>query len=222
MTILIFGATGSAGGSVLRACLDAPEVDQVRALVRRDPRLRHPKLQLRVHQDFADYRGAGAAFAAVDACFYCLGKSVRQVSGEAEYRVVTHDYAVAAARALRDASPGAAFQFVSGSGAHLDSRFMWARVKAETERDLIALCGAVCWRPAAIDGMPSASEPALYRRLRPVFRLLRPFRGLYVHGEDIGRAMLQATADGWRGRIVENAALRDLADRWRAAHPAAG
>ncbi|MGD9904581.1 MAG: hypothetical protein AB7U83_14040 [Vicinamibacterales bacterium] len=36
MTILLFGATGSAGGSVLRACLAAPEVSEVRAPVRRE------------------------------------------------------------------------------------------------------------------------------------------------------------------------------------------
>ena len=218
MIVLLFGATGSAGGSVLRACLDAAEVTEVRALVRRVPALTDPKLRPLVHRDFADYRGAEAAFAGVDACFYCLGKSVRQVSGEAEYRVITHDYALSAASALLVGSPGAVFQFISGSGTHLTSRFMWARVKAETERDLMALCGAVCWRPAAIDGVASASEPALYRHMRPVFRLLRPIRRLYVHGEDIGRAMLQATSDGLRNQIIENAPLRDLADRWRAAH----
>jgi uncharacterized protein YbjT (DUF2867 family) len=31
MKVLIFGATGSAGGSVLRACLAAPDVREVRA-----------------------------------------------------------------------------------------------------------------------------------------------------------------------------------------------
>ncbi len=82
MIVLLFGATGSAGGSVLRACLDAAEVTEVRALVRRVPTVTDPKLRAIVHRDFADYRGAEAAFAGVDACFYCLGKSVRQVSGE--------------------------------------------------------------------------------------------------------------------------------------------
>ena len=94
---------------------------------------------------------------------------------------------------------------------------MWARVKAETERDLLADGHPVnCWRPAAIDGVPSASEPLLFRLARPVFRLLKPFRSLYIKAEDIGIAMLAATAAGMRGRIVENAEIRDLADRARA------
>ena len=94
-----------------RACLDAAEVTEVRALVRRVPTVTDPKLRAIVHRDFADYRGAEAAFAGVDACFYCLGKSVRQVSGEPESRVITHDYALAAAGALLAGSPGAVFRF---------------------------------------------------------------------------------------------------------------
>jgi len=94
------------------------------------------------------------------------------------------------------------------------SRFMWARVKAETERALVPF-GAVCWRPAMIDGVPSSSEPVLYKLLRPIGRiLLSPFRQLYVTGADIGRAMLVATADGIRGRTLSNAEIRDLAEQF--------
>jgi len=221
MVVLLFGATGSAGGSVLRACLDAAEVTELRAIVRRAP-VAHPKLRTIVQTDFLAYGAVASAFAGVDACFYCLGKSVSQVSGDEEYRLITHDYAMAAGRALQAASPSAVFQFVSGAGARLDSRFMWARVKAETERDLMTVSDAVCWRPASIDGVASASEPRLYRMLRPVMRLMRPIRSLYVHGEDIGRAMLQATVEGTRRRVIENAELRDFADRWRATHPRVG
>jgi len=56
---------------------------------------------------------------------------------------------------------------------------------------------------------------------RPVFRLFRPFRSLYVSGDDIGRAMLQAMQDDVRGRIIENAELRDMADRRRVSQAAA-
>ena len=216
MTVLMFGATGSAGGSVLRVCLASPLVTELRAVARRPLPVQGQKLRTFIHHDFANYGAVREAFAGVDACLYCLGISVTQVSGEPEYRRITHDFAVAAAAALKAASPAAQFHFVSGQGAHLKSRFMWARVKAETERDLMDQSDAICWRPAAIDGMPSASEPRLYSFFRPAYRLFSPFRSLYVKGEDIGLAMLQAAQEPRTARIIENAGIRDLADRARA------
>ena len=194
-------------------CLAHPAVEEVRAITRRPLALTHPKLSVQIHSNYQDYTAVAGAMRGVDACLYCLGISVSQVSGEAEYRTITRDFAVAAASALVAQSPQATFHFLSGRGASVDSRFMWARVKGETERELMALVEAVCWRPAAIDGMPSASEPLKYRLLRPLLRVFRPFRGLYVTGDDIGRAMLQATIEMMRRRIISNAEIRDIADR---------
>ena len=176
--------------------------------------LSDPKLREVIHSDYLDFTAIDDAFAGIDACFYCLGISVMQVSGEAEYRRITHDMTLAAARALKARSRDAVFHFISGRGSSLTSRQMWARVKAETERDLMAFNEAVCWRPAAIDGVPSAREPFIFKVARPILRIVfGPFRGLYVKGEDIGRAMLEATRQDLRSRIIENAELRDLADR---------
>ena len=214
MVVLILGASGSAGGGVLQSCLKSPTVAEVRAIARRPLAVAHPKLQVVQHQDYADYSAIAPTFAGVDACLHCLGKSSTQVSGEAEYRRLTYDFALAAAHAVWQGSPDAVFQFISGKSTSLDSRYMWARVKAETERDLLAAGHPVnCWRPAAIDGPPSASEPMLFTLARPVVRVVfGPFRSLYVKAEDIGIAMLAATAAGIRGKIIENAEIRDLAD----------
>ncbi len=92
----------------------------------------------------------------------------------------------------------------------MNSRFMWARVKAQTENDLMTLINTVCWRPAFIDGELSGSGPRLYRILRPALRLLKPWRSLYVNGQDLGYAMLKATAQNFRGRIIENTEIREL------------
>jgi uncharacterized protein YbjT (DUF2867 family) len=210
--VLILGATGSAGGCVLRMALAASDVETVRTITRRPLGITHPKLTEVIHDDYADYSRVAGAFAGVDACFYCLGKSVSQVSGEAEYRRITHDFALAAARMLHAQSPGTVFHFLSGAGADVNSSYMWARVKAETDRDLLTSFPALCWHPAAIDGMPSASEPLKYKVLRPVIRAFFGWsRRYYVTGDEIGRAMLHATRQGMRGRVVSNAEIRDMA-----------
>ena len=214
MKILMFGATGLAGGSVLKACLAAPTVDEVRVFTRHPTGFSDSKLHEFIHHDFLNYSGTSDAFAGIDACLFCLGVSVMQVPDESEYRQITHDFALAAARQLKKNSPQATFHYVSGQGTKLDSRMMWARVKAETERELIGMMKAVCWRPSFIDGDPSATTPKLIRVLRPALKLLKPFPGLYVEGRDIGRAMIQATIENVQGRMIENSEIRELASRY--------
>src|SRR5436190_7045785 len=105
MQILLFGATGLAGGGVLRACLDAPDVSEVRAVVRRATGVRDPKLREIIHDNYLDYSAIADAFAGVDACFFCLGVSVSQVPLEADYRRIHQQFPTAAATLLRAQSP---------------------------------------------------------------------------------------------------------------------
>jgi len=212
MKILLFGATGSAGAAVLDACLAASIVDEVRAITRRPMMHTSPKLRTYVHKDFLDYATVEEAFRFIDACLFCLGISTTQVSQE-EYRTISYSYPLAAANMLKAKSPGAAFHYISGQGTKAGSRMFWARVKAQTEHDLIELVDADCWRPSFIDAKPSPGLPKLYALIQPIGRLLKPFPNLYVHGHDIGRAMLQATVEKLRRRTIENAEIRQIATR---------
>ncbi len=212
MKIVLFGASGRAGGGVLKACLAASQVEEVRAITRRPLAITNDKLRTFLHTDFLDYQAVADAFAEVDACLYCLGISSTQASGEAEYRKITYEFALAAAHLLKLQSPEAIFHFISGRSTSLNSRFMWARVKAETESDLMKLMKTVCWRPAYIDGELSANSPWSLRLASPLLNLLKAFPNLYVKAEDIGRAMLQATRENMHGQIIENAEIRAIAD----------
>jgi uncharacterized protein YbjT (DUF2867 family) len=215
MKILLFGASGTAGGAVLQACLDTPVVEEVRVIVRRTLGRTEVKLREFVHTNYLDYTAVMEAFRAVDACLFCLGTSATQVSKE-EYVKISHDYTVAAAKMLKKESLGAAFHYISGAGTRAESRTLWSKVKGQTENELMELVEADCWRPAFIDAKPSASLPKVYALLRPALRLLRPFRSLYVSGEDLGRAMLEATREDLRRRVIENVEIRELAQRFGA------
>ncbi|HST22289.1 MAG TPA: NmrA family NAD(P)-binding protein [Blastocatellia bacterium] len=212
MKVIIFGASGTAGSGVLRACLADPSVEEARAITRSPLSAASDKLRTFLHKDYLDYSSISEAFADVDACFYCLGVSATQVSGEQEYRKITYDFALAAARMLKLQSPDAVFHFISGRSTGLNSRFMWARVKAETERDLMSFTNAVCWRPAYIAGELSHNRPLQIRIVRTIFKLMKPSRSLYVDAEDIGRAMIRATTENIRSRIIENPEIRAMAE----------
>lgn len=212
MKTLLFGATGMVGTAVLETCLATSIVDEVRAITRRPLMNTSPKLRTYVHKDFLDYSTAQEAFRGIDACLFCLGTSVTQVSKD-DYRKISYAFPLAAAHMLKSHSPGAAFHYISGKGTNAHSRMLWARVKAHAEQDLIDLVDAVCWRPAFIDAKPSPSMPKLYAVLLPLGRLAKSFPSLYVHGDDLGRAMLQATKENLRRRIIENPEIRQIAAR---------
>lgn len=197
---------------MLEACLAATNVEEVRAITRRPLMNTSSKLRTFVHKDFLNYATVEEAFRGIDACLFCLGISSTQVSAE-EYRTITYAYTLAAANMLKQHSPGAAFHYISGKGTRADSRMMWARVKAQTEHDLLELVEADCWRPAFIDAKPSPSLPKIFAVVSPLGRLFKPFPGLYVHGHDLGRAMLQATKENLRKKIIENPEIRAIAAR---------
>jgi len=218
LRVAVFGPTGVAGSGVLRACLAAPEVASIVAVTRRPLGLDSGKLRAVLCADFTDLRPVASAFVDLDACFYCLGISVSQVSA-AEYRTITYTYALEAARAMKEASPDHTFHFVSGSGTRVGSRLMWARVKGETEEALkgAGLAGALCWRPAMIlgDRLPGGLAWP-YRALYPVMRLLAGIPSLSVRAESIGDAMIETQLEGRREGTIHNLEIRSLAERYRA------
>src|SRR5699024_3480848 len=150
-----------------RECLLDGGVREVVAVGRSASGQSHPKLRDLVLADLTDYSAAGRDLAGADACFFCLGVASAGMS-EADYRRITYDIAVAAAKALVAVSPGATFVFVSGAGTDAASRAMWARVKGETENAILALPfkAACAFRPGFIqplDGIRSRTR--LYRVL---------------------------------------------------------
>src|SRR5436305_481553 len=99
MRVIIFGATGMVGQSALRECLLDDGVERVLTIGRSKTGRQHDKLRELVHADLTEYRSIAGELNGFDACFFCLGVSSSGMS-EDDYRRVTHDTAVAAARAL--------------------------------------------------------------------------------------------------------------------------
>lgn len=222
MRILVLGASGAAGGSLLDVALSSPLVEEVRTLSRRKIETGSTRHLGVVHDDLFDYRAVAGTFAGLDAAFYCIGRSVSQVGEEAAYRRLAFEAAEVAAAQLAAASPAAAFHYLSGQGASLASRQMWARVKAEAEQSLIARYAAVCWRPGAIDARRTEGWPFFYPAVIRTMRWIFPSRRYYIRGEDLGRAMLEVAAGNARSRILENPEIRAIADRVRAQERIAG
>jgi uncharacterized protein YbjT (DUF2867 family) len=215
MKVIIFGATGMIGQGVLHQCLLAPDVESVLAVTRSPLGRQDPRLRELVHRDFTDFSAIEGQLAGYDACFFCLGVSSVGMN-EADYRRVTHDFTLAAARALLRASPGLTFIYVSGASTDAASRTMWARVKGQTENALLALPfkRVYMFRPGFIQPLHGiTSKTRLYRAIyaigRPIYPLLRALApGVATDTDQMGRAMLAGARQGLPKPILETTDIR--------------
>jgi uncharacterized protein YbjT (DUF2867 family) len=219
MDVVLFGATGMVGQGVLRECLRDREVGSVLSIVRSATGQRHPKLRELVHTNFLDYSAIEDQLSGFDACFFCLGVSSAGMTEE-NYRRVTYDFTMAAARTLARLNPTMTFIYVSGMGTDSSERgrSMWARVKGKTENELLRLPfqAAYMFRPAAIvplDGIRSKTKlyRALYVVLGPILPWLNAQFPKYVTTtEQVGRAMIKVTKQGAQKPVLENLDINRL------------
>jgi uncharacterized protein YbjT (DUF2867 family) len=219
MKVVLFGATGMIGQGVLRECLIDAGVDRVLTIGRSATGQRHDKLREIVHTDLLDFTAIRTELAGYDACFFCLGITSAGMN-EADYRRVTCDIALAAARTLVDLNPTMTFVFVSGMGADSSERgrIMWARVKGATENAILALPfkASYVFRPAFVQPMHGITSRtswynAFYRVVGPLYPVLsRLAPGYMLTTEQIGQAMLHAIREGAPERVLESRDIRAL------------
>jgi uncharacterized protein YbjT (DUF2867 family) len=219
MNVILFGATGMVGQGVLRECLLDPDVHQVLSIVRTPSGQHDPKLRELVHADFFDYSTIEPQLTGFDACFFSLGVSSAGMSEE-QYKHLTYDLTLAAATTLAKLNPAMTFLYVSGAGTDSTEhgRIMWARVKGKTENDLLKLLfrAAHMFRPGLIQplhGIRSKTRvyQIFYNVLNPVFPLVKAaFPKSITTTEQIGRAMLQVTRNGFPKPILEAKDINSL------------
>ena len=218
--LVIVGATGMVGGYALSYALDHAAVGRVTAIGRRKLGLSHPKLAEVLHQNFADCSALSETLIGQDAAVFCLGAYTGAVP-DGEFRKITVDYPIEFARVLRGSSPGAAFSFLSGSGADPTgrSRMAFARYKGQAENALLAagFPRVYIFRPAYIYPVEPRKEPNFsYRLLRaiyPAFRVLFPNQ--VIPADDLARAMVDVAVRGageQRSLVFENRDIRAIVE----------
>ena len=222
MNVAIFGSSGMVGQGVLLECLRDPGVESILTVARKPYGPQRPnfpnqqKIREIVHADFQDFTAVEPELTGLDACYFCLGAGSSGMS-EADYTRITYGITVAAVRTLVKASPNLTFIFISGEGSDSTekSRIMWARVKGKAENAVLGagFKSAYVFRPGfieAFDGIESRTPlyRKLYKLFAPLIFLIKKFMPQRItNTQQIGRAMLQVTRNGYSKPILTTADL---------------
>lgn len=212
MKLILTGATGFVGGEVLSQALKDPDIERVTVFTRRALPLQHPKLHQIELADFTDWSGVAADDLRADACIWCLGISQTAVD-KPTYVRITHDYTIAAAKALLAKNPDLRFCFLSGSRADQQERVSvyYGKIKGRTELALNGLTpNAFHFRPGLIRAtLPEHDIPVI---ARVAGYIAIPFDwfsdGVSVDCVQLARRLLNVAKHGNRQHIFENATIR--------------
>jgi uncharacterized protein YbjT (DUF2867 family) len=219
--VLLVGATGLIGTSVMRAAVDRPAVRLV-ALARREvplPEGARMEMLLAPTEDWPD----AIRTIAPDAVICALGTTWKQAGrDEAAFRAVDQALVLDVAHAARAAGAGR-FVLVSSVGAAIGAKSFYLQVKGEVEEAMAKLRfdRLDILRPGLLLGARGADR-RLGERLGI---MLSPLSNLVLQGDwrhyrsiaaqDVARAALQCIVERPNGRFVhEHDALCRLAPRW--------
>ena len=200
--IAIFGASGTAGDGILKAALADPDVNTIHVITRRaTPRIEagiaSGKVVMTKHLDYLDYSAVQDQLRDVQAVYWALGTSSRNVDDET-YSVIHVDFPVRFVNEWLQVSrrSNISFHYISSSDISEDSTMHWAREKVRAEKELFALAegtklSVVAYRPDYIG--PTEEEAHLGQEL--LYWFFAPIRAA-VRAQQIGQSMLEVTARG--------------------------
>ena len=191
--VVLAGATGLVGQSLLQGLLADESVATVHALGRRAITARHPKLISHV-VDFT----ALPPFPEVDEVYLALGTTIKVAGSQAAFRAIDFEANLAVARAALEAG-ARRLGVVSAMGADARSRIFYNRVKGELEQALSTLGfdALVIARPSLLTGnRESLGQPERAGEKMATYAsgFLRPFIPANyrpIAAADVARALLQ-------------------------------
>ena len=208
MKILIAGSTGMIGKLILEHCLNSIEVNEVRSLVRKPTVTKHSKLKEIVIENFEDYSKHVDLFKNIDTAFFCIGLYTGQVP-DAKFKLITVNYAVEFAFALKRESPKSTLCLLSGMGADRTekSRTSFARYKGMAENRISLLnLKFHAFRPGYIYPVEQRKEPNIgYQFFRFIYPITKYFgKGASIKSSELALAMFKVGLNGAETEILEN------------------
>lgn len=198
MNVIIFGATGMVGKSVLIEALKKDDIDQVLVITRQSCGIEHFKLNEIILDDLFEVDKCKDDLVGYDACIWAIGVSAVGKT-ETEYSKVTEDLTLIWANRLLENNPEFSFCYCSAGGA--GGYGMWARVRRNVENALrnMSFLHVGVVRPGVIkpaEGITSRTRGyqigvKLMKPLSSIYpSLISCFPWLFTTSEILGQAMI--------------------------------
>lgn len=219
MHVIITGATGMVGKSVLLECLEHPAVEKILLINRRPSAMNHVKVKELLISDFNNIAEYKAELSGYNACFFCMGVSAIGLSEKA-YSAVTFQLTKAFADVLYEQNKDLVFNYVSGAGTDSSEKgkTMWARVKGKTENYILnkGFKDAYMFRPGAIipeKGIKSNTGwyNALYVLAKPFFPFMKRSKDITTTTK-LGRLMIHTVLEPSKLKHLSNRDINKLAN----------
>jgi nucleoside-diphosphate-sugar epimerase len=217
MKVLITGATGMVGRSVLLECLEDNAVEKVYLLSRKSIEFLHPKIVEILISDFEKLTKDDFLDISLDACFHCMGiSSVGQ--SEAAFSKVTYDVTKVLMDVMFEVNPSMVITYVSGVGTDTSEKgkVMWARVKGKTENYILnkGFKKSYMFRPGMIlpeKGIKSRTflYQFFYVILRPFFPLFRLSKNVTTTTK-LGKSMIRLITKEYPSVYIENRDVNEI------------
>lgn len=217
--VLIIGASGLVGGTIMEQLLADSSVEEIIVLARKSLNIANGKLR-EIVIDFDQIANLSDEIFAVDAVFSCLGTTAAK-SDPVLYRKVEIEYplSVATASLKRNCR---SFHYVSSVGSSASSSFAYLRRKGEAENALEALQACypdslvASYRPSFILG-PRNEHRCIEQAAMAVWSVvefamvgpLKKYRG--IHAKNIAAAMIHEAKEGSSGfRLFETDEIEEI------------
>lgn len=214
--VILFGATGNAGGQLLEQSLLDDRISKVTTVSRTSSGIRHEKLTEIIHDNFLNFSAIEDNFKNQDVCFYCLGVSQLQEKDSKKYEIITHDFTIAVAEILLKNNSDITFCFLSGEGADasMKSKTLFARVKGKTEHSLKSqnFKQLYIFRPGYIHPINMKRKKTFLENVTevfyPIMKIFTP--GIVTTSEILANVMIHVGFNGFKKGLINNKEISSI------------
>tara|TARA_S200000501_G_scaffold337160_1_gene343078 strand:- start:3653 stop:4327 length:675 start_codon:yes stop_codon:yes gene_type:complete len=138
MDVIITGATGMVGKSVLQECINDERINKIYLISRSNIDIKNPKISELIIKDFLLVKNIKSKIKNCDACFHCMGITSFGHSKKYYYKV-TYEMTKLITDLVYEINSNAVMTYVSGEGTNTkeNSKITWANVKGKTENYIL-------------------------------------------------------------------------------------